>query len=232
MKADHQEGVSRILLIEDDCETAAYIKSSPMFTHIDITTVADGKQGCALALEETWDCIILDRRLPGVDGLTILTTMRAANIQTPVLFLTTMDGINDRVTGLKSGGDDYLVKPFSMAELSARLEAILRRINAQHQETRLIFADVEINLLSREVRRAGLKLYIQEQELKLLEYFMRHPLMLVTREMLLQAVWDIDFPIRTNLVETHISRLRERLGRDAPPLIHTVRGQGYVLRHS
>ncbi|KXV64623.1 XRE family transcriptional regulator, partial [Acetobacter orleanensis] len=199
--------------------------------HIDITTIADGNLGCDLALKDAWDCIILDRRLPGMDGLTILTIMRAANIQTPVLFLTTMDGISDRVTGLKSGGDDYLVKPFSLAELSARLDAILRRIKFQHPETRLVFADVEINLLSRELHRAGSKLYIQGKELELLEYFMRHPLILVTREMLLHAVWDIDFPIRTNLVETHISRLRERLGRDAPPLIHTMRGEGYILRH-
>ena len=232
MMADRQETVPRILLVEDDCETAAYIKTSPMFAHMEIKAVANGNQGCDLALDEQWDCIILDRRLPGVDGLTILTTMRAVNVQTPVLFLTTMDGISDRVTGLKSGCDDYLVKPFSMAELSARLDAILRRINSRNQETSLVFSDVKIDLLSREVRRGGLKLYIQEQELKLLEYFMRRPYILVTREMLLQAVWDIDFPIRTNLVETHISRLRERLGREAPPLIHTVRGQGYVLRNA
>ncbi|MGX7345275.1 response regulator transcription factor [Acetobacter pasteurianus] len=232
MTAAPQETVPHILLVEDDCETASYIKTSPMFAHMEIMTVTDGNLGLDLALEEQWDCIILDRRLPYVDGLTILITMRAANIRTPVLFLTTMDGISDRVTGLKSGGDDYLVKPFSMAELSARLDAILRRINSQHPETCLVFADVEIDLLSREVRRGGLRLYIQEQELKLLEYFMRNPYIIITREMILQAVWDIDFPIRTNLVETHLCRLRERLGRNALPLIHTIRGQGYVLRDS
>ncbi|GAJ29289.1 two component response regulator [Acidomonas methanolica] len=200
--------------------------------HVALTVATSGTHGRYLALNETWDCIILDRRLPGMDGLTILESVRAANIQTPALFLTTMDGISDRVTGLKSGADDYLVKPFSVIELSARLDTLLRRIMPHHQEARLIFADVELDLLHREVYRSGEKLYIQAQELKLLEYFMRRPLAIVTREMLLQAVWDIDFPIRTNLVETHISRLRERLGRDAAPLIHTVRGQGYVLRSS
>jgi len=230
MTADHQEIVPQVLLVEDDRETAAYIAKFPALSHVALTTVEDGVQGRELALKGEWDCIILDRRLPGVDGLTILTTMRAADIQTPVLFLTTMDGVTDRVMGLRSGADDYLVKPFSATELSARLDNLLRRIKQPVQDTRLIFADVEIDLLNREVRRAGTKLYIQAQELKLLEYFMRRPLALLTREMLLQAVWDIDFPIRTNLVDTHVSRLRERLGRDAPPLIHTLKGQGYMLK--
>jgi len=230
MTIDRQEIVPRVLLVEDDRETATYIEQFPALSHVDLTIVEDGVRGRELALKDVWDCIILDRRLPGVDGLTILTTMRAADVQTPVLFLTTMDGIRDRVMGLKSGADDYLVKPFSATELSARLDNLLRRPRQAAQETRLIFADVEIDLLSREVRRAGTKLYIQAQELKLLEYFMRCPLALLTREMLLQAVWDIDFPIRTNLVDTHVSRLRERLGRDARPLIHTLKGQGYMLK--
>lgn len=222
--------VPRVLLVEDDSDTAAYIGKSPALTHVDLTIVTDGVQGCKRALDNTWDCIILDRRLPGMDGLAILTTMRKANVQTPVLFLTTMDGIRDRVIGLRSGADDYLVKPFSINELSARLDNLLRRPRQPLQETRLTFADIEINLLTREVRRGGTKLYIQAQELKLLEYFMQRPLVLLSREMLLQAVWDIDFPIRTNLLDSHVSRLRERLGRDAPPLIHTLRGQGYMLR--
>ncbi|GBR06783.1 response regulator transcription factor [Acetobacter oeni] len=232
MTDNSHKATPRVLLVEDDLDTATYIERSPVLAHVAITVVADGTQGQSLAFNESWDCIILDRRLPGLDGLSILQAMRAADIQTPVLFLTTMDGVSDRVTGLRRGADDYLVKPFSVIELSARLDALLRRTGSHPQETRLIFADVELDLLQREVYRAGQKLYIQSQELNLLEYFMRRPFVVVTREMLLQAVWDIDFPIRTNLVETHISRLRERLGRDAPPLIHTVRGQGYVLRRS
>ncbi|MFT8550120.1 response regulator transcription factor [Acetobacter okinawensis] len=220
-----------ILLVEDDEKTVSYIEKFFEKSHIRITSACHGAYGQELAESGSWDCIILDRRLPGIDGLTILTHLRAKNIQTPVLFLTTMDGIHDRVRGLRSGGDDYLVKPFALTELSARIESLLRRHKEPLNTTRLVFEDVEIDLLNREVWRAGSKLYIQPQELKLLEYFMRNPFALLSREMLLQAVWEIDFPIHTNLVETHISRLRERLGRHASPLIHTVKGQGYMLRN-
>ncbi|MCH4089777.1 response regulator transcription factor [Acetobacter sp.] len=222
---------SNILLIEDDADTASYITDFFLTSSLQITVETDGIRGLDLAISRSWDCIILDRRLPGIDGLTVLTRLRAMNIQTPVLFLTTMDGIRDRVVGLRSGGDDYLVKPFAVAELSARIEGLLRRTKEPSGQTYLTFADVKIDLLTREVTRAGEKIYIQAQELKLLEYFMNHPCVVLSREMILQAVWDIDFPIRTNLVETHVSRLRERLGRDAPPLIHTVKGQGYTLRN-
>lgn len=231
MTDNSHKAMPRVLLVEDDLDTATYIERSPTLAHVALTVVADGTQGRNLAFNESWDCIILDRRLPGLDGLNILEDIRTADIRTPILFLTTMDGISDRVTGLRRGADDYLVKPFSVTELSARLDVLLRRTRSHPQETRLIFADVELDLLQREVHRSGQKLYIQSQELNLLEYFMRRPFAVVTREMLLQSVWNIDFPIRTNLVETHISRLRERLGRGAPPLIHTIRGQGYVLRH-
>ncbi|MBF0852400.1 response regulator transcription factor [Gluconobacter sp. R75690] len=230
MSQEIPHSVAHILLVEDDVNTVEYIECFFRNSHVHITTATDGLSGQSLATSRLWDCIILDRRLPGMDGLTILTNIRSQDIQTPVLFLTTMDGIHDRVSGLRSGGDDYLVKPFALTELSARVESLLRRSREFSNETRLLFADLEIDLLTREVRRAGAKLYIQAQELKLLEYFIRHPLVIFSREMLLQAVWDIDFPIRTNLVETHISRLRERLGRDAPQLIHTVKGKGYILR--
>lgn len=220
----------QILLVEDDSETTRYIAQTPMLEHVRLTVVHDGQAGLNHALTGKWDCVILDRRLPTLDGLSILNRMRGSGIQSPVLFLTTMDGIHDRVTGLRSGADDYLVKPFSLSELTARLDNLLRRVKHTVRETRLTFADVTINLLTREVCRAGTKLYIQAQELKLLEYFMRHPDVILSQTMLQQAVWDIDFPLRTNLVESHISRLRERLGRDAPPLIHTIRNHGYVLR--
>ena len=219
-----------VLLIEDDSMTVTYIERFFQDSHIHITTTVDGLRGQELATARSWDCIILDRRLPGIDGLTILTHLRSHNIQTPVLFLTTMDGIHDRVAGLRHGGDDYLVKPFALMELSARIESLLRRGREPQNEVTLTFADVEINLLNRELRRAGEKLYIQAQELKLLEYFMRNPNVILSHKMLLQTVWDIDFPIHSNLLASHISRLRERLGRDATPLIHTVKGHGYILR--
>ena len=229
MNVDTPCPAASVLLIEDDTKTAAYIEKFFEKTHIHITIATHGTRALELAMLREWNCIILDRRLPGIDGLTVLPHLRAKNIQTPVLFLTTMDGIHDRVRGLRSGGDDYLVKPFALTELSARLESLLRRHKPALDATRLVFEDVELDLLNRTVWRAGTKLYIQPQELRLLEYFMRNPFVLLSREMLLQAVWDIDFPIRTNLVETHISRLRERLGRDSFPLIHTIKGQGYML---
>ncbi|KXV50420.1 XRE family transcriptional regulator [Gluconobacter albidus] len=223
---------NNILLIEDDLDTADYIEKALSGPHTTISIITDGKQGKDIAISGHWDCIILDRRLPRLDGLSILKDLRAIGLQTPVLFLTTMDGIHERVTGLRSGADDYLVKPFSVHELSARLENLLRRTQQSYDQTRLVFADLKIDLLTREVRRGGEKLYIQAQELKLLEYFMRHPHVTLSREMLLQAVWDIDFPVHTNLVDTHVSRLRERLGRDAPPLIQTLKGQGYMLKRT
>lgn len=221
---------SNILLVEDDLDTAKYIANGLATLSFAVSIVTDGLQGKHNAISGKWDCIILDRRLPSLDGLSILKELRAIDIQTPVLFLTTMDGIQERVTGLKNGADDYLVKPFSIQELTARVENLLRRAQKSYSQTRLVFADLEINLLTREVLRSGEKLYMQAQELKLLEYFMRHPHVILSRAMLLQAVWDIDFPVHTNLVDTHISRLRERLGRDAPPLIQTLKGQGYMLK--
>ncbi|MBB2172967.1 response regulator transcription factor [Gluconacetobacter asukensis] len=219
-----------ILWVEDDRQTVAYVTGSAHLAHIAITVAEDGQRGRALALAGGWDCIILDRRLPGGDGLAILADLRAMGMLVPVLVLTTMDGIQDRVTGLRRGADDYLVKPFSIRELSARLDVLMRRLRPPSRAMRLIFADIEVDLVARQAYRAGKKLFIQDQELKLLEYFMRHPNIVLSHEMLLQAVWDIDFPIRTNLLESNVSRLRDRLGRDAPPLIHTVRGQGYMLR--
>jgi len=221
----------RVLLIEDDSELLAHVANAITQWGLHVSVVTSGRIGQKLALEECWDCVILDRRLPEVDGLSVAKTMRLSGIDTPVLFLTTMDGIRDRVEGLRSGGDDYLVKPFALSELRARIVTLLRRADQPANRTRLVFGDLELDLVRREVFRRGVKLYIQSQELALLEYFMRHPLTVLSRTMLLQNVWGMDFPVHTNLVETHISRLRERLGRDATPVLHTVKGQGYVLRH-
>ncbi|NVN47308.1 response regulator transcription factor [Asaia spathodeae] len=220
----------RVLFAEDDRALAIYASEAMAGWGLQVTCAEEGLRGKALALEGGWDCIVLDRRLPGVDGLSILKEIRLSGLECPVLFLTTMDGVRDRVEGLRSGADDYLVKPFALPELKARIETLLRRAEQPLNTARLIFADLELDLVRREVFRRGVKLYIQSQELRLLEYFMRHPLIVISRAMLLQHVWGIDFPVHTNLVETHVSRLRERLGREAPALLHTVKGQGYVLR--
>jgi len=221
----------RVLMIEDDLSLLSHAIGAMEEWGMDVTMASDGATGQILALDAGWDCIVLDRRLPMTDGLSILKSMRVAGLETPVLFLTTMDGIRDRVEGLRSGADDYLVKPFALPELRARIETLMRRADQPASRTRLVFGDLELDLVRREVFRRGVKLYIQSQELALLEYFMRHPLTVLSRTMLLQNVWGMDFPVHTNLVETHISRLRERLGRDAAPVLHTVKGQGYVLRH-
>lgn len=220
----------RVLVAEDDLALLTHTTDAMQDWGLSVTAAVDGASGRELALNRNWDCVVLDRRLPGCGGLSILKDMRVAGIDTPVLFLTTMDGIRDRVEGLRSGADDYLVKPFALCELRARIETLLRRAVQSAHRTRLVFADLEIDLVRREAYRRGVKLYIQSQELQLLEYFMRHPLVVLSRTMLLQNVWGIDFPVHTNLVETHISRLRERLGRDVPPVLHTIKGQGYVLR--
>jgi two-component system OmpR family response regulator len=169
--------------------------------------------------------------LPEVDGMTILRTIRASNIQTPVLLLTAMDGIDDRVEGLEAGADDYLVKPFAFAELLARLNALARRPPTQEMTMSLRVADLEVDLLRRTVTRSGTRIDLQPREYQILEFLLRHAGRVVTRTMLLESVWDFHFDPKTNIVETHMSRLRGKLYReDAPDLIHTVRGAGYCLR--
>jgi len=195
------------------------------------TSVAgDGRDGLFRATGEDWDLLIVDRMLPGIDGLHLVRTLRAGNIHTPVLFLTTMSGVGDRVAGLNAGGDDYLVKPFAFAELVARVNALGRRRFAAPAGTVLRVGDLEMDLLSRTVRRAGEAILLQPREFRLLAYLMHHAGEVVTRTMLLENVWDFHFEPRTNIVETHISRLRSKLQRSgtANP-IQTVRGAGYLL---
>lgn len=221
----------KILLIEDDRETADYIRRG-LSEHGHVVDVAPtGKEGLLLAASEPYDLMIVDRMLPGVDGLTIVRTARAAGVKTPVLFLSTLGGIDDRVTGLDAGGDDYLVKPFAFSELLARVNALGRRPALTQAETVLRVADLELDLIKRTVTRQGRRIELQPREFKLLEYLMRHAGRVVTRTMLLEHVWDFHFDPQTNVVESHISRLRGKVDKGfGSELIHTLRGAGYCLR--
>ncbi len=221
----------KLLLVEDDRETAAYLKRALGEAGHVVDHAASGRDGLLLAAGEPYDVIILDRMLPQLDGLSILRTIRAAKVKTPVLLLTAIGGIDDRVEGLEAGGDDYLVKPFAFAELLARVNALARRPPPQDVQIALRVGDLEINLLTRSVTRAGQRIDLQPREYQLLEYLMRNAGRIVTRTMMLESVWDFHFDPRTNIVETHMSRLRAKLAREgSPELIHTVRGAGYCIR--
>ena len=219
----------KVLLIEDDAKTAAFVKRG-LEEHGHVVDAANGRDGLFLAAGETYDVMIVDRMLPGLDGLGIVKTARAAGVTTPVLFLTTMGGIEDRVEGL-AVGDDYLVKPFAFAELMARINALARRPPIAQVPTVLRVADLEMDLISRKVRRAGREIELQPREFRLLEYLMRNAGRVVTRTMLLEQVWEFHFDPKTNIVETHISRLRSKIDRGFDTeLLETVRGSGYLLR--
>jgi two-component system OmpR family response regulator len=221
----------KLLMTEDDQATGAYLKRALTELGHTVDHATDGREGLLLAATETYDLIVLDRMLPGVDGLTILRTIRASGVKTPVLLLTAMGGIDDRVEGLNAGGDDYLVKPFALAELLARINALARRPPTQEAPSVLQVADLKMNLLKRTVTRGGARIELQPREFQLLEYLMRHAGRVVTRTMLLEGVWEFHFEPRTNIVETHMSRLRGKVDRGhAQALIHTVRGAGYCLR--
>jgi two-component system OmpR family response regulator len=221
----------KLLIVEDDVEAAAYLKRALSEAGHAIDCAATGREGLMLAAGEPYDVIVLDRMLPGIDGLAILRTIRASGVRTPVLLLTALGGIDDRVEGLEAGGDDYLVKPFAFAELLARVNALARRPPPQEVRTELSVADLKLDLLKRSVARGGTRIELQPREFQLLEYLMRHAGRVVTRTMLLESIWDFHFDPKTNIVETHMSRLRGKVDRGhACELIHTVRGAGYVLR--
>jgi two-component system OmpR family response regulator len=195
-----------------------------------VDSIADGRDGLSRALSGDYAALILDRMLPGMDGLEVVRRLRAQGSETPVLFLTTMSGIDDRVQGLEGGADDYLVKPFALAELLARVHAMTRR-SSRGAATRLAEGDLEMDLIRRTVQRGGKPIELQAQEFKLLEYLLRNAGRAVTRAMLLENVWNLHFDPRTNIVETHMSRLRSKVDRGhAGEMIHTIRGTGYVLR--
>jgi two-component system OmpR family response regulator len=219
-------------LIEDDAETQAYVASGLTQEGHRVRETADGRDGLFIASTDDFDLLIVDRMLPGMDGLSLVKALRASNIETPILFLTTMSGISDRVTGLNAGGDDYLVKPFAFAELSARVAALGRRPRGMAiEKARLRIADLELDVLSRAVRRGGREIGLQPREFRLLEYLMRHVGQVVTRTMLLDNVWGYHFDPKTNVVESHLSRLRTKVDKGfSVELIHTVRGSGYCIR--
>ena len=222
----------RLLVVEDDKDVAGFVvKGLREAGHV-VEHADNGRDGLFMAASEEFDAIILDRMLPGgIDGLRVLETLRGQDNHTPVLFLSAMAQVDDRVRGLKAGGDDYLTKPFAFSELLARVEALARRTRATGPETKLQVGDLEMDLLSRTVRRRGQKIDLQPREFRLLEYMMRHANQVVTRTMLLEGVWDYHFDPQTNVIDVHVSRLRQKI--DKPfetPLLHTVRSAGYMLR--
>jgi two-component system OmpR family response regulator len=222
----------RILVVEDDKDVAGFVvKGLREAGHV-VEHTPNGRDGLFMAASENFDAIVLDRMLPGgVDGLKLLETLRAQNNNTPVLFLSAMAQVDDRVRGLKAGGDDYMTKPFAFAELLARVEALTRRGKGDTPMTKLVVADLEMDLLSRSVRRNAQKIDLQPREFRLLEFLMRHAGQVVTRTMLLEGVWDYHFDPQTNVIDVHVSRLRQKVDKPYPtPLIHTVRNAGYMLR--
>jgi two-component system OmpR family response regulator len=220
-----------VLLIEDDRETAGHIVHALENQGHTVDQAHDGMAGLDLARAGEHNALIVDRMLPRMDGLSLVKQLRAEGRHTPVLFLTTMSGLDDRVEGLVAGGDDYLVKPFAFSELLARVNAITRRQADAGEPTRLKIADLQIDLIRRIASRDGKTIDLQPQEFRLLEYLMRNAGRVVTRTMLLENVWDMHFDPRTNIVETHLSRLRSKIDRGfGSELIHTVRGTGYILR--
>jgi two-component system, OmpR family, response regulator len=220
----------KILIIEDDTETRSYLARGLKEAGHTTDIAKDGSEGLSLATTEPYDLLIVDRMLPGIDGLNLVKKLRGTGRATPVLFLTAMGGIDDRVEGLNAGGDDYLVKPFSFSELTARVNALLRRPPMSMEQAVFRVQDLELDLLKRMVRRKRGVVDLQPTEFRLLEYLVRHAGQVVTRTMLLENVWNFHFDPQTNIVETHISRLRSKLAKRGDlELIHTVRGAGYMI---
>jgi two-component system OmpR family response regulator len=221
----------KILLVEDDRDTAAYLSRGLAEEGHSVEHVTDGQEGLFRAIGGGYDLIVLDRMLPILDGLAVLRALRAAEVETPVLILSALASVGDRIEGLDCGSDDYLVKPFSFAELLARSNALLRRAESRNTaDTRLSVGDLEIDPLSRTVRRGGKKIDLKPREYMLLEYLARNEGRVVTRTMLLEQVWDYHFDPGTNVIDVHVSRLRRKLDEGfEKPLLHTVRGAGYML---
>jgi two-component system OmpR family response regulator len=221
----------RILVVEDDREAAAYlVKGLKESGHV-VDLATNGEDGLALARAQTYDVAVVDRMLPGLDGLSLVRQMKEEGSITPVLFLSALGEVDDKVKGLKAGGDDYLAKPYAFSELLARIEALVRRRAPESVQTKLRVGELELDRLTRTVTRAGQPVDLQPREFLLLEYLMQHAGQVVTRTMLLENVWDYHFDPQTNVIDVHISRLRAKIDKNFPePLLHTVRGAGYCLR--
>ena len=222
----------RILVVEDDKDVAGFVVRGLKETGHVVEHADNGRDGLFMAASENFDAIVLDRMLPGgIDGIKILETLRAQKNAVPVMILSALADVDERVKGLKAGGDDYLTKPFAFAELFARVEALGRRGKAEATQTKLVVEDLELDLLSRQVKRGGQKIDLQPREFRLLEFLMRHAGQVVTRTMLLEGVWDYHFDPQTNVIDVHVSRLRQKVDKPFPvALIHTVRYAGYMLR--
>ncbi len=220
----------RVLVIEDDQEIADYILKGLRQDGFTVEHVADGRDGLFLGSSSDFDAVVLDRLLPGMDGLSVVKALRAAGIETPILILSALSHLDERVNGLRAGADDYLTKPFGYSELLARLHNLLRRRPGKEIETALRCGDLTVDLLTRRVVRGGQQIDLLPREFKLLEYLLRHKDRVVTRTMLLEQVWDYRFDPHTSVVDTHVSRLRKKIDEGFPaPLLHTLRGTGYRL---
>lgn len=223
----------QILIIEDDTSVAEFVVTGLTNAGYQVQHASEGKTGLEMALSGQFDLLVVDRMLPFVDGLSIIESVRAKDMTTPVLILSALGEVDDRVKGLKVGGDDYLAKPFAFEELQARVEALLRRHETNVAQTKLKVADLEMDLLAHKVVRAGQTLNLQPREYRLLEYLMKHAGQVVTRTMLLENVWDYHFDPQTNVIDVHISRLRQKIDKDFDrPLLSTVRGAGYRLNEA
>ncbi len=221
----------RVLIIEDDEEAAAFIAKALRESGHTADLANDGETGLTMARNEGYDILVVDRMLPRLDGLSIIRTLRDEGQDVPVLILSALGEVDDRVKGLKSGGDDYLTKPFAFSELLARIEALGRRVQPEEQKTTYTVGDLVLDRLSHRITRAGEVIQLQPREYRLLEYLMKHAGQVVTRTMLLEGVWDYHFDPQTNVIDVHISRLRAKIDKNYDkPLLHTVRGAGYVMR--
>ena len=223
----------RILLIEDDAKIASFVTKGLKAAGFAVDGAADGETGLHLALTESYDAAIIDIMLPKLDGLSVIQAMRRENVKLPVIILSAKDSVDDRVKGLQTGGDDYLTKPFSFSELLARVQALIRRNSGASEPTRLSVGGVSMNLITREVFRGGKRIDLQPLEFALLEYLMRNAGRVVSKTMIMEHVWDYYFDPQTNVVESRIYRLREKIDKDfSLKLIHTVRGVGYVFKEA